>query len=129
MALHVLQCAHAEVRNVLSKHLYRAGARLVEADDGSQKDGFAGTRSADNAQHLAAIDVEIDVIMDHMVAEAVHEPSDADDDFVGWSVRHDQIFRIENRIENPASRTMMRKIDSTTERVVSLPTLAALRST
>ena len=32
-------------------------------------------------------------------------------------------------MEKPASSTMMRKIDSTTDRVVSLPTLAALLST
>ena len=32
-------------------------------------------------------------------------------------------------MEKPASKTMTRKIDSTTERVVSLPTLSALRST
>ena len=39
------------------------------------------------------------------------------------------IFNIENRMEKPASNTMTRKIDSTTDRVVSRPTLPASPST
>ena len=46
---------------------------LDQADDGAQQHRLAGARAADHAQHLAAIDVEIDMVVDDLVAEAVDQ--------------------------------------------------------
>ena len=61
------------------------------------------------------------------VAEPVDEAAHPDHDIVGLC-RHVQIRSIENRIENTASATITRKIDSTTDWVVSRPTLRRCRS-
>ena len=84
---------------------------------------------ADHAQDLAAIDVQVDMVVQQLVAEAVDQAPDLDDGFLFAPARHVQIPMIENMMENPASSTITRKMDSTTERVVSLTTLAALLST
>ena len=60
----------------------RAGLDLVEADDGAQQHRLAGARAADHAQHFAAIDVEIEMIVQELVAEAVDQAAHLDDDFL-----------------------------------------------
>ena len=66
--------------------------------------------------------------MHRLVAKPVDEAAHPDDRFVRM-IRHAHIFRIENTIEKAASATMTKKIASTTESVVSRPTLSALRAT
>ncbi len=107
---------------------------FVEAYDGTQQHRLAGTGSAHHAQHFAAIDVQIQMIVNDLAAESVDQAPDADHDiflvhivFVFLSCH--QIPSTENMTENAASNTITRNTDSTTERVVSWPTLAALRST
>ena len=56
--------------------------RIVEADDGAQQHRFARARSADHAQHFAALHIQIEMIVDDLAAEAVHQPAHADDDIV-----------------------------------------------
>ena len=41
----------------------------IEADDGAQQHGLAGSRSADQADHLAAKYVEVEIVVDDVVAE------------------------------------------------------------
>src|SRR5581483_9920337 len=114
-------------------HLDAAGNRLVEPDDRAQQHRLARAGAADDAHHLAAPDIEIQMIVHDVIAEGVHQAAHLDHHVAPPArlpvAAHAQIPRIENRIEKPASNTMTRKMDSTTERVVSLPTLAALRST
>src|SRR6185312_4605776 len=56
-----------------------AFARTVEADDRAQQHRLAGAGATDHAQHLAAPDVEIEPVMQHLLAEAVHEAAYLDD--------------------------------------------------
>ena len=51
----------------LSEHLDRARTRLNQADHGAQQHRLAGAGCADKAQHLAALDVEIDAF-EHLLA-------------------------------------------------------------
>ena len=51
----------------------------VEPDDRAQQHRLAGARAADDAEHLAAVDVEIEIVVDDLTAEAVDEAADLDD--------------------------------------------------
>ena len=72
----------------------------------------------DDGEDLAAPDLEIDAVVDRLRAEARDEVAHADDGFVHRPIR-------EKKTEKPASNTITRKIDLTTERVVWMPTLSA----
>ncbi len=111
--------------DIVAQDVDAARLRPVEADDGAQQHRLAAARAADDAQHLAAPDIEIEAVMHRLRAEPRHQPAHPDHDIV-LVFRHRQIFRIENRIENAASATMTTKIDSTTDCVVRRPTLSAL---
>ena len=50
-------------------------------DDRSQQDGFSGAGTANDAQHLAAINIEIEVIMNDRISKRIHQATDADDGF------------------------------------------------
>ena len=102
--------------------------RLVKADDGAQQHRLAGAGAAHHAQNLAAINIEIQMIVHDLGAEACHQALDMNDDILVAFFRH-HTPRTENMMEKAASSTMTRNTDSTTERVVRSPTLAALRST
>ena len=78
------------------------------------------------AHHLAAAHIQVEMVMDDLAAEAVHQPAHLDDDVL---LRRHHTPSTENMTEKAASMTITRKMPSTTERVVSMPTLAALRST
>ena len=112
----------------LAEHFDTAFQRMDQPDDGAQQDRLAGARAADHAQHLAAIDIKIEVIVDDSVVKAVDQAPHLDDDVFFLLLRH-QIPKTENMTEKAASITITRKMPSTTARVVSRPTLAALRST
>ncbi len=66
--------------------------------------------------------------MNRLGAEPRDEAADANDRFARRRHRA-HIRSIENSTENAASATITRKIDSTTDKVVSRPTLSALRAT
>src|SRR5216684_8016739 len=113
-------------------------ARLVEADDGAQQHRLAGARAAHQSDDLAAKYVEIEIVMDDVVAELGAHAAQPEHDLASVAVvnelpafglplvfRH-QTFASRKMTENIASSTMTLKIDSTTERVVSWPTLSAL---
>ena len=57
----------------------RARGRPVEADDRAQQHRLAGARAADDAQHLAAVDVEVEMVVDDLRAEPVDEAAHRDD--------------------------------------------------
>ena len=55
------------------------GRRAVQPDDRAQQHRLAGARAADDAEHLAAIDVEVEAVVDDLGAEAVDEAAHLDD--------------------------------------------------
>ena len=61
----------------------RAGALGQQPEDGAGEHRLAGARGADEAEHLAAADVEVEPVHHQMVAEADLQPAHADDDFAG----------------------------------------------
>src|ERR1700760_4902579 len=68
------------------------------------------------------------MIVDHFSAEGIHDSADTDHNVIaGSALAH--MPNIEKKIEKAASKVIMRNMDSTTERVVSLPTLSAFLST
>ena len=58
-----------QLADVLAEDLDGPLGRVVEADDGAQQHGFAGPRSAHKPDNLAAKYVEIEVVVDDVVAE------------------------------------------------------------
>ena len=87
--------------------------------------------TADDAEHLAAADIEVEVVVKCVAAESQLTAADPDRRTSPSSVGpvSDAADMRDDRIENAASSTITRKINSTTERVVSRPTLSALRVT
>jgi hypothetical protein len=74
--------------------------------------------------------VEIDMVVDNPAVKPVDRPACFDDHIIQLiAYRRYQIPNTENMMEKTASRKITKKIPSTTARVVSWPTLAALRST
>ena len=118
-----------------------SGVGAEEADHLAHKDGFSGAGAADNADDLALIDGEVEVLVDGVGAEAGEEVAHGDDGgllcflsgaLVGYLVGHrlgHQMFNHAKRMEKMASSKITRKMAWTTERVVSWPTLSALPET
>ena len=107
----------------------RAGRRAVQPDDRAQEHRLAGARAADDAQHLAAVDVEVEPVVHHLGAEAVDEAAHLDDRLALRRPSGHQTSTVAKKIAKIASSTMTRKIASTTEAEVSLPRLSALPPT
>ena len=108
----------------LAEHLDLAGERRLQADDRAHQHRFAGARSADHAEHLAAPDVEIEPVMDDLVAEAVLQAADADDRLVVVGGHQFKPIAVKKTAKK-ASRTMTRKMPWTTAVVVRRPTSSA----
>jgi len=139
-ALYVALGLPVQLASVLSQDFDGALGRVVEADDGAQQHGFAGPRSTHKADNLATKYVEIEVVVDDVVAELRAHATQPEHHVAAvamvdqlsplvLSVFGHQTFASRKMIENMASSTMTQKIDSTTERVVSWPTLSALPRT
>jgi len=54
---------------ILAEYLDAASGWLDEADDGPQQDRFAGPRGADDAHHLAASHLKVELVEDGLAAE------------------------------------------------------------
>ena len=67
--------------DVQAEHFDRARLFVQQAEDRARQDRLAGARGADKAQHLAAIEIEIEPVHHQMVAEADFEAAHANDDF------------------------------------------------
>src|SRR6516162_4917096 len=114
--------------HIAPEHLDLACRWPVEAHDRPQQHRFAGSGPAYDADNFTSSNIEIEIVMHRLGAEPIDEPAHADDRFARLP-RHAQIFRIVKTIEKAASATITKKIDSTTDNVVSRPTLSALRAT
>ena len=80
---------------------------------------------ADDTENLATEDVEIETVVDRVGTEPGDKAAHTDDR-LARIIRHVQICKAEKKIEKPASVTITRNIASTTDKVVSRPTLSAL---
>ena len=78
-ALDLYSLVARKLAHVLAKHLDLTRIRGVQTDNGAQQDRLARPRSADNAQHLAPLHIEIEVLMNRHRPEAIGETSHADD--------------------------------------------------
>ena len=63
----------------LAEHVDLALVRRLQADDRAQQHRLAGARAADHAENLAAADVEVEVVVDDLLAEAVAQAAHRDD--------------------------------------------------
>ena len=75
-----IACRSASVAaaEIDAEHLDGAGALRQQADDGAHQHRLAGAGAADEAEDLAAIDVEIDMVEHDVVAEADHHVAHLD---------------------------------------------------
>src|SRR5690606_30825579 len=92
----------------------------ARADDAAQQHRLAGTRAADHAEDLATADIQVEIVVHGLAAEAVHQ-----------SAHLDQRFAVHQPISmnNSAAMASIRitmKIDCTTLEVVCSPTDCAL---
>ena len=100
----------------LAEHRDLALVGRLQADDRAHQHRLAGARAADHAEDLAAPDVEVEPVMDDLLAEAVPEAADLDDRrFVVR--RHSQPISVKKTAKK-ASSTMTRKMPWTTAVVV-----------
>src|SRR3982075_1343029 len=96
----------------------KAGKRL-------EQNRFARPRSTGNADDFAGQDVEADLVMHHLLAEAVDDASRGENRLAVLLRSRAHMPSFSNRMENNASSTITTKIALTTARVVSPPTLSA----
>src|SRR5690242_1335537 len=118
----------ADPQDIASEDLDLALDRPIEPDDRAQQHRLARARASDDSQNFAAPHIEIDTVMHRLGAKSIDEAPHPNDRLARL-FNHTQIRSMEKTIENPASATMTRKIDSTTAKVVCRPTLSALRAT
>ena len=114
------------------EHLDGAGPLRHQTEDGPGQDRLALPRSADEAQDLAAIHVEIEALHDRALAEADFEVADADDRFASFvagggrrvSSIGQYLIAAKNMANSPSS-TMTMKIAFTTDDVTCRPSDSA----
>src|SRR3546814_8816396 len=95
--------------------------------DRAHTNRVSGARASDHPENLAAADIEIEILMDDLFAEAVLQAANADDRFttVGHQIHPIQV----KKTAKNASSTITRKIACTTALVVRRPTCSASDST
>src|SRR5205085_11296869 len=101
-----------------------------------QQHRLAGSRAADDSENLAAAKGEVEIVVDHRVAECVAQTTDGDHrlaavrDVRGVELLRDHVHpMLEKKTANTASSTITRKIDWTTAVVVREPTSSLLPCT
>src|SRR3569623_288206 len=113
----------AQVSGVAPQEPDASAVRFLQTHYGAQEDRLASAGSADDAENLAAPDIQVQRIVHDLGAEHVAQASHFDDGF-----RAHRWICMKN-MANKASKTITRKIDCTTEAVVWRPTDSALPST
>src|SRR5581483_717097 len=114
-----------------AKHLDAAGHLRHQPDDGPRQNRLAGAGGANEAEYLAAPDVEIEPVEHAGIAE-LHSDVAHPDDRVGdrlWLQRHGHIPIAAKKMANTPSITMTKKMPFTTEAVVCWPSDSALPCT
>src|SRR6476661_10380188 len=60
-----------KLRHLLPENLHAAGGGPVQADDRAQKHRLAAAGSADDAENLTLVDVEIEIVVHDLASELV----------------------------------------------------------
>src|SRR6185369_3259231 len=123
-AANILGFVLGPVEHILAKHFDHAGIGFLQTDNRAHQHRFAGARAADHAEDLAAVDGQVEILVDDLLAEAVPEAPHANERLVG----HFHPIEVK-KMANTASRMMTRKIDWTTAVVVRSPTCSDVPST
>src|SRR5271169_4190986 len=100
-----------------AQHLDATAALGDQAEQRAQQNRLSRARCADDAQNLAAIDVQREVLEHHLVAERDDQIADAYDRLIRRAL-HPYIPIEEKKIAKNPSSTMTRNIDFTTDAVV-----------
>ncbi|MNE02026.1 hypothetical protein D3C80_944870 [compost metagenome] len=114
----------------MAEQLHRPALGLLQADDGVEQHRLAGARTPDHAQDLAAPHVQIEVLMDHPVAELAQQAAHLDEVLALRLVlagRHR--FSSRKIMAKTASRKMMAKMACTTAAVTRRPRLSTSPAT
>src|SRR6185369_4464882 len=104
--LHGTQLVFRQLGDVAPFEPNGAFLRPLQAENGPQQHGFAGARSADDAEHFALDDRHVEMVVHHLRAESIH---DADGFDHGLHTPSSM-----NSTANSASARITRKIDCTT---------------
>src|SRR5690554_5312931 len=107
---------------LLAEHPDTAAIGAAQSDDGAQQDRLAGTRATHHAQDFPRSDVQIQILVHGLLAEAVDQPADLHQGFA--FVAH-QSISMKNSAAS-ASSSITTKMDWTTAEVVCSPTDSAL---
>src|SRR5690606_21186719 len=110
-----------QLQQVFAEHPHAARIGPAQADDAAQQHGLARARAAHHAENLAATDIQVEVFMHALAAEAVGQATDFDHR-IG---RIHQPISMKNSAAIASSR-ITTKIDCTTLEVVCSPTDCAL---
>src|SRR5690606_12113295 len=94
----------------------------AQSDDGAQQHRFARARTADHAEDLTRQDVQIQVLVHGLLAEAVDQPADLHQ---GVAFVAHQCISMTHRAAS-ASGQLTTKMDCTAAEVVCSPTDSAL---
>ena len=115
--LKMAHLAPAHMGNILTKKPDDAIINPLQPVQAAQQNGFTPARLADNAQHLALIDIEVQILKHHLRAKALlqmpHFNQRACSAF--RDCHHHQIPIAVSAMANIASSTITKKIDFTTE--------------
>src|SRR5215831_10678871 len=103
----------------------RAVVRAMQARERLEEHRLPRPRASRDAEDLTARDFQIDAVVHFLSAEAVDDTLRRENGFAVVSGAGGHSPSFSNRMEKNASRTITRKIDFTTARVVSRPTLSA----
>src|SRR5258706_728273 len=109
----------------LAVQLDLAGVGPIEADEGLQQHRLPRPGAPGDAEDLARLDVEAELVVHDLLAETIHDAVRGED---GPRFRPRERVHsptLSKKMENSASSTITRKIAFTTARVVSCPTLSA----
>src|SRR3546814_2812246 len=106
-----------DAERVLTEHRDLAGIGRLEADDRAHQHRFSGARASDHPENLAAADIEIEILMDDLFAEAVLQAATADDRFT--TVGH-QIHPIQVKKRSEEHTSELQSLLSTSYAVICL---------
>jgi hypothetical protein len=86
-----------ERRDIRAEDLDLARVGLLQPDDRPHQDRLAGSRTTDDTEDLASADLEVDVLVDDLLAETILQMRDADNNIVIRARRDGVVVRFGGR--------------------------------
>src|SRR5205814_1585900 len=115
--IHAARCREVGGVEIDAEHFDAAGHFRHEADDGAGQHRFAGAGRADEAEDLAAPDVEVEPVEHARLAELHGDVADPDDGVGRRLQGHGHIPIAAKKMANTPSMTMTKKMPFTTDDV------------